>query len=1097
MLRFFVLLCGAVLAVHAQTTGGATLRGRVVDTSGAFVANARVAVTNVQTSFVYQGLTSNEGEYYIPYINPGDYRVSVEAPGFKKFVRDGITLRTAEIPRIDVHLELGNVTESVTVTGAPPLLETETAANGAILEGETVQKIPVMQKFVHRVVLYMPDVQTINSQTHINGQSEDSIGYTIDGISGKAPPYGNFGQYAQMMITSLDSIQEFKVWTNGLPAEFGHASGGLMSVSFRSGANQFHGSLEDRYLNSDLMHRHYFEQTRGPINYHEIGASLSGPIVRNKTFFYAGFQMHKESLQEGFIGTVPSKQMMDGNFDFGPGSNRLYDPFSTRGSGTDWTRTLLPGNIVPKSMFDPVAKAVLALHPWRDETSPGTATPTGPTNNLSFTAPGAYNFKRYDLKVDHQFSSTHKIFGRYSGVVHRSEGRPVREIDEALRHKLWGDPYIDPQDNRNAVLSDSLTISPTMFNEFRLGYNRRHYSTTPASYNQNWGQKLGIPNVAPDRFPNFGLTALNPPGRTEQVGEDFTFQNNLTKVRNRHAIKAGYELVLTRDNELIDVNPTGTFSMGGTNQPNVPNTGNSFASFLFGTVTSANFSRANATFLPRWAQHALYLQDSWKVRPNLMLEFGMRWSYESPFHTKYGQQTQFDPNSVDKVSGLMGAVAHPKGQLTRRDLNNFQPRIGLAWNVQPRLVLRGNFGISSVDILGEGNFQEYSTSATINAPVGDPRHVFLLSQGPPSIPYPPQNPDGSVPYFGSAGNYSGRSVSYLDPNLRTPYVMNWSGGIQYQLGRTWVVEAKYSGAAGVKLIGTANINQIHFDISRDTAVLDQISRATQNYKPYTQFGSINLESNLGHNTYHAGTLRFEKRYSKGMTLTAFYTYSKALDGAAGYDYFNRALDKGRENTDVSHRFVSILTYELPFGRGRRFANHGGWRDAILGGWDLTSTETLQSGPPMTVTMAGSPSRYHLSSGRPNMVLPNEQGLVDNWEIGPNRFPFAAQNRYFNFDAFRYPDAFTLGTLGRNTFEAPGMRWAQLSMAKEFKIRERVKFTLRWDVNNVTKEPQFAAPNSAYNLNNTTSFGTFSGTRGSFSDAGTARMHHIIVGRFQF
>ena len=173
------------------------------------------------------------------------------------------------------------------------------------------------------------------------------------------------------------------------------------------------------------------------------------------------------------------------------------------------------------------------------------------------------------------------------------------------------------------------------------------------------------------------------------------------------------------------------------------------------------------------------------------------------------------------------------------------------------------------------------------------------------------------------------TVSYLDPKLRTPYVMNWSGGIQYQLGRTWVVEAKYAGAAGVKLISTANINQFRFDISRDPVVLDQISRATQNYKPYTQFGNINLESNLGHNTYHAGTLRFEKRLSQGMTLNAFYTYSKALDGAVGFDYFNRALDKGRENTDVRHRYVNVLSYELPVGRGRRFMNHGGWRDFLM------------------------------------------------------------------------------------------------------------------------------------------------------------------------
>jgi len=287
-------------------------------------------------------------------------------------------------------------------------------------------------------------------------------------------------------------------------------------------------------------------------------------------------------------------------------------------------------------MFDPVAKNVLALNPWRAATEAGTMTLTGPINNLSGNFDGAYNFQRFDYKVDHQFSPTHKIFGRYSGVRHRSQDRPVREIRPEVRFELWGNPYIPPADNRNTVISDSYSISPTMFNELRIGYNRRHVTTLPASYNQGWGQKLGIPNVSGERFPNFGLPALNPPTKTQQVGEDFTFQNNVTKVWSHHAFKAGYELVRTRYNELVDTNPTGSFSMGGTNQPNVNNTGNTFASFLFGTVTSASFSRANATFLPRWVHHAWYVQDSWKARRNLAIELGVRWSYESPFHTQYG-----------------------------------------------------------------------------------------------------------------------------------------------------------------------------------------------------------------------------------------------------------------------------------------------------------------------------------------------------------------------------------------------------------------------------------------------------------------------------
>jgi len=360
MFRMMFLLLAAAGLCGAQTTGGATLRGTVTDTTGAAIAGAKVAATNVETSIVSEGLTTADGAYYIPYLNPGNYRLTVETSGFKKYVRDGLILRTAEIPRIDVQLEIGSVNESLTVTGAPPLLETETAASGQILEGDTVVKIPVMQKFVHRVLLYMPSMSNINGQ-HINGQRQRAIGYSVDGISGKEPVVGRFGEYREAMIVSLDAIQEFKVWTTGMPAEVGHSAGGQMSVSFRSGTNQFHGSVEDRYTNGVLMHRHYFEPARrdGPFSYHEWGATAGGPVIRNKTFFFGGFQQHYERLLEGFIGNVPSRQMYEGNFDFGPGTYPIFNPFSTRQEGGNWVRDAFPNNRIPSSMFDPVAKNLL------------------------------------------------------------------------------------------------------------------------------------------------------------------------------------------------------------------------------------------------------------------------------------------------------------------------------------------------------------------------------------------------------------------------------------------------------------------------------------------------------------------------------------------------------------------------------------------------------------------------------------------------------------------------------------------------------------------------------------------------------------------
>jgi hypothetical protein len=240
-----------------------------------------------------------------------------------------------------------------------------------------------------------------------------------------------------------------------------------------------------------------------------------------------------------------------------------------------------------------------------------------------------------------------------------------------------------------------------------------------------------------------------------------------------------------------------------------------------------------------------------------------------------------------------------------------------------------------------------------------------------------------------------------------------------------------------------------------------------------------------------------------MTLNAFYQFSKAINNAdddgtaSGITWYNRSLETARASYDIQHRFVSTFTWELPFGKGRRFMSSGGWKDYMLGGWDGAWVQTYQSGPPVTVSFAGSPNNYLPGASRPNQILSDAEAQPSGWDIGPNRFPFSAQQRYYNINAFAYPAAFTAGTLGRNTFEAPGLRWTQVSLSKQFRITEQARFELRWDVNNMTKEPQFGDPNGAFNLTNRANFGTFSGTRGSFSDLGSARMHHILVGRFVF
>jgi Carboxypeptidase regulatory-like domain len=1110
---FAVLTAGAA---SAQTTGTATLVGTVTDPSGSAVPRVQVAVVNTDTSFRSETTTGPDGNYTIPYLSPGTYQLTMEAAGFKRYVREGLVIRTAETPRVDVVLAIGATTESITVSAGAPLLATETALAGQVLEGSTVVRIPVQQTAASRMLYYFPTV--ISSQNyHIDGQRLRGIGFSIDGVSAKEPGTATFGDNDEILQISPEGIQEAKVTTNGFSAEYGHLAGGGINIVTKSGTNEYHGSLGDQYVWKSLAHRGYLDQF--PFDnyswyYDWFNGSFSGPVFipklyhgKNRTFFLTTL---RGFFQLGGVPastvTVPTSAMLNGDFSFGGAGFPIYNPYTIRqnASGT-WTSDPFPNNQIPKNLFDPAVQKFLANNPFTPPNQPGIPTATGPQQNLIANTSKHIHRWSWDEKIDHQFTSNHKIVGRYSAMWEPTWINTTFAAQLAWRAIDLNSQNI-PTATVSSTVSDTYILSPTRFNEFRIGYNRRANSAIQPTYGQDWAGKLGIPNVSPDTFPFFnigyGLAGL-PQSRT--VGEDLSLQDNFTQIKGLHTIKAGYEVVRTRLDMVQPSLPSGTYNFGGTQLPFTPNTGNSFADFLVGSVSSASFTAAFADYLPRWWQHALYLQDDWKIRRNLTLNIGVRWSYESPFRTKYGQQSQFDPTVVDPLTGKMGAVTHPTAPLAKGDWNNFQPRVGLAWNFHPKWVFRSSFGIMTQDMyltsLASQNFQEYVGTANVQQAPGNPTPAFFLSKGPPSISYPLQS-NGTVPYVGS--NYSARTADWYDPNMRAPYIMMWSGGFQYQFLPNWLAEVLYEGSAGVGLLENWNINQIPLNISTNPTVLNQIYQAPQNYRPYPQFGTINLYSNFGHNTHHAGTVRVEKRYAVGLTVLETYTFEKTRDDCdadgtcTGVDYYNRRLEKARAGYDITHHFLSTATYDFPFGRGRRFLNRGGVLNRIVGEWNGNWNMILESGPPTSVTFAGSPNRY-LTQGvyRPNAVAPGS-GVTPDWTMGPNRFPSSAQNPYLNINAFAYPAAFTVGTLGRNTYEAPGMVWMQFSLFKSFTIRERFKFTLRADGNNFPYANwQLTAPNSAYNLSSALTFGRFTAERGTYAGIGNQRPHVVLGARIDF
>jgi hypothetical protein len=1101
MLRFFWViftLLGFVSLLTAQVATG-NIVGRVTDANGALVTGVEVTARNPATAVTSRATSDEEGIYRLMYLAPSSYSLTYQKAGFSTLQRTEIFLRSNDTLSLDVQLAVGNLVERIEVTAATPLLETATSTTGTVLAGKQMNALPIMQRYAWMAMYLMPGVTSMNG-FHIAGQRDRGLGYSMDGITGTEPIRGGVATN-RIMSTTQNAIEEVKMVTTVLPAENGHSAGGLLSVTYKSGTNQLHAEAEDRYINNPLLHRAYFnlERPTAPFSYHELAGLVSGPVYlpklydgRNKTFFLAGWSRHHEKYNQQVFADVPTPDMLNGDFSFNGIGYPIFDPASTmQDASGNWVRGPFPGNMISKSRFDPVAVKFLSSDPWNAPNNlggGGLITATGPQTNFGSQSIYRSYRTRYDVKLDQNFSEKNRLFGRFSHVRNRAFGTNI-----AVKWRLLdGTSVLQPSDQINGVISDTHMFSPTMINEIRLGANHRKESRAAFGLNENWGQQLGIPGISPENFPSFFNSsggafygASMPGGTFYDVTENYVFQDNLTVSRGRHNLKGGYELIRTRGNSRAAALPSGVYRFGGTDFPFRPATGNDFAAFLLGSVVRADFNNPLANWLPRWWGHSFYFQDDWSVSPKLTLNLGLRWYYESPFSTKYGQQSQFDPNGVDPVTGRRGAIVHSGGLLGKRDLNNFQPRVGVAYKINDKMVFRGGFGATTVDLFTASlsqNFEEYFTSVTLSRPSGDPRPAFLISQGPGQIPYNVL-PDGTSPFVGS--NFANRNATWYDPNLRNPYTMNWNATYQYQFARSWVMELSYQGSAGIGLLNSWNINAIPPDISSDRAVLDRIFQDPQSYRPYTQFGSINHFSNYGHSTFHSGTVKFEKRFSRGLTMTSFYTWSKAINdsdndgGASGVTFHNRALEKARAGYDLAHRSVTYATYELPIGKGRKWMSGGGFKDYLLGGWNASWVQTFQSGTPVNFTIAGSPNRYLPGLNiRPNGLVPADRIKIDNWEIG-DRFNNNLKNPMWDIKAFANPDAYTIGSLGRNIIEGPGLIWSQGSLAKNMRVKERYNLDIRFDMNNVFKSPNFSNPSATVNVLSPGLFGKPTGTNGGW------------------
>ncbi|MGA3098154.1 MAG: TonB-dependent receptor [Bryobacteraceae bacterium] len=1135
---FALLLVFAVSAWAQLDTG--TIAGRVSDATGAVVANAQISIVQTDTNFETLSQTNEEGLYRAQSLRPGPYRVTVTAPGFKRFVREGMNLRVGDVMELNLALEVGAVTESVDVADTLPLLDTEISATGALVQGAYLYELPNYKREVYKSLFYEPGV------TYTGGPSSDG-GYGGMHVAGN--PFGVTGTYEDGQLNSIgasgnvmNGVEEVKLLTSTIPAEYGHSAGGAVTVVKKTGTNDLHGIASMYGRTRRMQHRKFFDEYRTSqvvpgygaaegLLFFQPDANISGPVYipkvydgRNKTFFMFGWQWQIEKQPKQQVSTVPSVAELGGDFSFGGIGQPVYDPhsFAQLANGT-WTSTPFPNNVIPPSEWSRVAQNILALKPYVLPNAPGSLTSTGPQNNEYSNPWKLYREDNWTLRIDQEFTPNLKAYGSWT-----------RQTDW-IRQKPWtiaADSIFDSSQNLgypvNQIASTGLVwvISPSFITDIRGGIYRAYSHTIDIAQNQNFASIYGIPGLSPAYAPQgvgpSGFTEnINIGGPSTSVSENLTFRDDTTKIYGQHAFKWGYELLRNRQDNNSPGNPDGSFNYTGTsglqsNGTAIPNTGNSFANFLIGGVNSDSFNYNLMASLPRNWEHSFYAQDDWKIDPKLTLNIGVRYELETPPVQKLGRFSVFNPYAPDTSTytscpaggcgSFLGAWEHPtSGYPYNMQHNRFDPRIGLAWHPAPKWVVRSGFSVTHLDLgLGYLYTNELITQATSQSQaVGNPMPLFYIYQGPPAIVYPALRADNSVPFVGSPGS---NSANIIEQNLHAPYTIGWNANVQYQVRKDYMVEVRYVGQKEVAGTGSYDTDQLPFGMipnpngsgwlnlndPANAAFRNSWLSTAQYSRFYPGYGSVPMNGNDGRMTHHEGTVKLEKRYSKGLNFLTFYTYQRTLtDNALSSPYLNWDLNKGRPGYDQQMNFTGSMTYELPVGKGRKFLNRGGVLNTLLGGYNLVWTYTITSGNPTGIGISGSSSIQYpgYMSTYGNVMLLQNPMLRNNWQdLGTNRFNQNSQNSMINcgFDGsfqvgwgnscFAAMPSFTNGTNGVNVFTAQRAIAASVSASKEVQIWERLRLQIRWDFQNPFKWYNLANPNTTLAINsvsNSKSFGTTS------------------------
>jgi len=1129
MYRLTLFLCLASLAFAQDFR--ATVAGRVSDSSGGAVVGARVAATNVETGAVSIGNTNDSGNYTITALPPGRYSLSAELTGFKKFVRDGLSFDVQARPQIDITLELGDMQSTVSVTAEAPLLETNSASRGGVITGRTLVDLPLNGRNAFALAALEPGVNFtargtantffrttgnggISSATFGGGgfRSNESL---LDGV----PNTGTDGlvQY----VPSVDAASEFKVQTNVFDAEYGRFTGGVLNAAIKSGTNSFHGTLFNFTRNSYWNARDPFATSIPQFGYNLFGGSIGGPVTipkvyggKNRTFFFFNYEGSREGVPRANVNTVPTALERTGDFSASrvrSGANVLpvtiYDPASTRLEGSTFVRTPYPNNQIPASSIDPIARQLVSQYPLPN--APGDAV-TGAANHLlSFKDPVFDN--GYVWKIDHRFSSRHSVFFRYSwrefGVDRQG----------AFKSAITGD--IDRRRAPGVAFDDTFVLNPTTVLNFRYGLAR--FKTLSRS--DNLGADMAALGFSPSyiallpfqAIPSIsisnGLTALSGANKLSNGAEDsHTGRASATKVWGQHTLKTGAEFRLLNSNvSSLGANATGAFAFdqGFTRGPNPQlagvNLGHGLASFLLGLPASGSVAN-NAATADQTNYKGFFLHDDWRLSTRLTLNLGVRYEWEGEYTERYNRINrgydfsvpspiaaaakanyaaapiaEIPAASFNPVGGLLfaGVGGVPRG-LSDIDRNNVAPRIGAAFQVTKKTVLRGGYGIfygASTQTGEARNGFSVSTAYVASNDGGNTAANNLRS------PFP----QGLVPVTGASQGLLtlvGQGIAFTSPERRQPMAHQYSFGLQRQLPGSMLFDISYVGNQIRDMPVNRNLNGIpeQFRAAAETTFFatgrNTLSDAVTNpffgviasgplaartvtrgqlLRPFPQFTGIQSQSGpLGESRYDALQMKLTRRFSNGFSFTGSYAFTKQLEQTRFLNDQDARPVKELTEFDLPHRFVMASAYELPFGRGKLlFGSAKGLAARLLEGMQINGVFQAQSGVPIELSGGESLGR----SAR----LSSDKQTATQW---------------FDTTAFRQRQGIELVRTARlSDVRSAGRNNVDLSFFKTTQLAENIKLQFRAEAFNAFNRPEYASPNAAFgnaNFGRVTSTNTF-------------------------